>query len=57
MLGGHSRVGFANNLLLADGHTAPDNAALVAQARAGAAAIGRHAATGAEARALLAAPR
>jgi len=56
VLGGHSRVGFENNLLLADGRAAPGNAALVAQARAAADAIGRKAASGAEARALLAAP-
>ncbi|MGH7003781.1 MAG: 3-keto-5-aminohexanoate cleavage protein [Alphaproteobacteria bacterium] len=56
VLGGHSRVGFENNLLLADGRVAPDNAALVAQARAGAAAISRDVANGAAARALLAAP-
>jgi uncharacterized protein (DUF849 family) len=30
-LGGHPRVGFENNLLLADGRTAADNAALVRQ--------------------------
>ncbi|MEQ9811440.1 MAG: 3-keto-5-aminohexanoate cleavage protein [Azospirillaceae bacterium] len=30
-LGGHSRLGFENNLLLASGDIAPDNAALVAQ--------------------------
>jgi len=30
-LGGHSRIGFENNLLLASGDIAPDNAALVAQ--------------------------
>ena len=29
--GGHCRVGFENNLLLADGTTAPDNAALVGE--------------------------
>lgn len=31
-LGGHVRIGFENNLYLADGTVAPDNAALVAQA-------------------------
>ncbi len=40
-LGGHVRVGFENNLHLADGRRAPDNAALVAQARDGAAVLGR----------------
>jgi uncharacterized protein (DUF849 family) len=56
VLGGHSRVGFENNLLLGDGRVAPGNAALVEQARRNAAAIGRPAADGATARALLAAP-
>ena len=55
VLGGHSRVGFENNVQLADGRMAPGNAALVAQARAGAEAIARNVATGAAARALLAA--
>lgn len=36
-LGGHARVGFENNLFLANGSRAPDNAALVAQASSGAA--------------------
>jgi 3-keto-5-aminohexanoate cleavage enzyme len=56
VLGGHSRVGFENNLLLGDGRMAPGNAALVEQARSHAAAIGRPLADGAAARALLAAP-
>jgi uncharacterized protein (DUF849 family) len=56
VLGGHSRVGFENNLLLGDGRVAPGNAALVEQARRNAAAIGRTAADGATARALLSAP-
>ena len=56
VLGGHSRVGFENNLLLGDGRVAPNNAALVEQARRHAAAIGRLAADGAAARALLSAP-
>ena len=30
LLGGHARVGFENNFVLADGTTAKDNAALVA---------------------------
>lgn len=54
VLGGHSRVGFENNFLLADGRVAPGNAALVAQAHASAAAIGRGVAHGATARTLLA---
>lgn len=40
-LGGHVRIGFENNLFLKDGSVAPDNAALVAQAAEGAAALGR----------------
>ena len=40
-LGGHARVGFETNLHLKDGAIAPDNAALVWQARAGAEALGR----------------
>ncbi len=47
---GHVRVGFENNLLMADGSTAPDNAALVAQVTQNAAVMGRRAATPAEAR-------
>ena len=56
VLGGHSRVGFENNLLLGDGRIAPGNAALVEQASRNAAAIGRTLADGAAARAVLAAP-
>ena len=56
VLGGHSRVGFENNLLLGDGRVAASNAALVEQARRHAAAIGRAVADGAATRALLAAP-
>lgn len=40
-LGGHARVGFENNTALADGASAKDNAALVAQTAANARAIGR----------------
>lgn len=40
-LGGHARVGFENNMLLADGSQAPDNAALVAQAARAAGNAGR----------------
>ena len=43
--GGHARVGFENNLLTRDGHTAPDNAALVRQAAETARALGRPLAT------------
>ncbi|MDX1655702.1 MAG: 3-keto-5-aminohexanoate cleavage protein, partial [Candidatus Competibacteraceae bacterium] len=52
-LGGHARVGFENNLLLADGTTAPDNAALVAQLVAGARLLGREVADAHQARRLL----
>lgn len=54
-LGGHVRVGFENNTQLADGRTAPDNAALVAQVAAGAALLGRKLADAAATRALLSA--
>ena len=40
-LGGHSRVGFENNVTLSTGETAPDNAALVAEAVAAARQVGR----------------
>lgn len=40
-LGGHARVGFENNLYLADGTVARDNAALVSQVAAGARLLGR----------------
>lgn len=50
-LGGHIRVGFENNLHLAEGALAPDNAALVRQAVTGAAAIGRRPMHAEEARA------
>ena len=53
-LGGHARVGFENNLHLPDGSLAPDNAALVAAAARGAAAIGRPLADAAAARAIMA---
>ena len=51
-LGGHARVGFENNMLLADGSKAPDNAALVAQVAASAATFGRAVATADQARAI-----
>lgn len=49
-LGGHVRVGFENNLFLADGTVAPDNAALVRQVAESAALMGRRAMSPAEAR-------
>ncbi len=52
-LGGHPRVGFENNLYLADGRLAPDNAALVAQLVDGLRLTGRLVADAAAARALL----
>lgn len=52
-LGGHVRVGFENNLLLADGAQAPNNAALVGQAAAAAKAVGRPIANAAKTRRLL----
>ncbi len=55
-LGGHARVGFENNRLLADGALAPDNAALVAQLVRGARLMGRPLADADAARALLSAP-
>jgi uncharacterized protein (DUF849 family) len=53
-LGGHARVGFENNFYLPDGSLAPDNAASIAAAAAGARAIGRPLADGDSARALMA---
>lgn len=53
-LGGHARLGFENNLLLADGSPAPDNAALVTQLAAALPLAGRRPATAPEARSLLA---
>jgi uncharacterized protein (DUF849 family) len=53
-LGGHARVGFENNLHLPDGARAPDNAALIAAAAAGARAIGRPLADAEAARAVMA---
>jgi 3-keto-5-aminohexanoate cleavage enzyme len=44
-LGGHARVGFENNLLLKDGTTASDNAALVRQVGEAARVLGRTLAT------------
>jgi 3-keto-5-aminohexanoate cleavage enzyme len=53
-LGGHVRVGFENNLWLADGRIAASNAALVEQVAAGAGLIGREVADVATARGFLA---
>jgi 3-keto-5-aminohexanoate cleavage enzyme len=53
-LGGHVRVGFENNLWLADGRLAASNAELVAQVRAGASQLGREVADIATTRAFLA---
>ncbi|WP_119459106.1 3-keto-5-aminohexanoate cleavage protein [Rhodospirillaceae bacterium SYSU D60014] len=52
-LGGHARVGFENNMKLADGSIASDNAALVAQLAAGTAVLGRPLADAETARAML----
>lgn len=52
-LGGHARVGFENNMKLADGSIASDNAALVAQLAAGVALFGRPLADAGTARAML----
>ena len=52
-LGGHVRVGFENNMYLADGSLAPDNAALVKQVTAGASLVGRQVADADMARTLL----
>lgn len=51
-LGGHARIGFENNLHLADGALAPNNAALVNQAARGGHIIGRPLANAAKAREL-----
>ncbi len=52
-LGGHVRVGFENNMHLANGDLAPDNAALVAQVADGASLLGRDLADAATARNIL----
>jgi uncharacterized protein (DUF849 family) len=51
-LGGHVRVGFENNLMLADGSIASNNAALVQQAALGIRGLGLQLANANEARAL-----
>ena len=53
-LGGHVRVGFENNLWLADGRLAASNAELVEQVAAGAGLLGREVADVATTRAFLA---
>jgi uncharacterized protein (DUF849 family) len=55
-LGGHARVGFENNIFLADGSVAPDNAALVGQIVDGARLLGRALADADRARAHLGRP-
>jgi uncharacterized protein (DUF849 family) len=55
--GGHARVGFENNVALADGSIAPGNASLVAQLVEALPAAGRRVASCAEARALLSGER
>lgn len=52
-LGGHVRVGFENNFLMADGSVARDNAALAGQVASGAKLLGRTLAGADEARAYL----
>lgn len=51
-MGGHLRVGFENNLMMADGQVAPDNAALVVQQAVSARQMGRPMASAAQAREL-----
>ncbi|MCK4867009.1 MAG: 3-keto-5-aminohexanoate cleavage protein [Alphaproteobacteria bacterium] len=55
-LGGHVRVGFENNFLMADGSVASDNAALAGQVASGAKLLGRTLAGADEARAYLGRP-
>lgn len=55
-LSGHARVGFENNMQLADGSIAPDNAALVRQAAKAAEDLGRPLADPATARRLMTGP-
>ena len=52
-LGGHVRVGFENNILMADGSVAADNAALASQIASGAKLLGRSLASADDARAYL----
>jgi uncharacterized protein (DUF849 family) len=53
-LGGHIRVGFENNVLLADGAVATENKALIEQTAAVLPVVGRRAADANESRAILA---
>lgn len=52
-MGGHVRVGFENNFLMADGSVAPDNAALVGQVADAAKLLGRTVADADQARGFL----
>jgi uncharacterized protein (DUF849 family) len=52
-LGGHARVGFENNMQLLDGGVAANNGALINQVAEGIGPMGRHIASGFEARSLL----
>lgn len=52
-LGGHARVGFENNIQLLDGGVAANNGALINQVAEGIGPMGRHIASGFEARSLL----
>ncbi len=54
--GGHCRVGFENNLLMADGNIADDNASLVRVVADGATSLQRGVVSASEARALLGLP-
>ncbi|WP_199032855.1 3-keto-5-aminohexanoate cleavage protein [Ralstonia flaminis] len=51
LLGGHARLGFENNMMLPDGSTAPDNAALITNLRGHLDALHRPLASAAELRA------
>lgn len=55
--GGHGRVGFENNIVLADGRVAPANASLVSELVESLPSSGRTLATAAQARALLSGKR
>ncbi|OSQ42951.1 3-keto-5-aminohexanoate cleavage protein [Thalassospira sp. MCCC 1A01428] len=52
-LGGHARIGFENNMQMVNGEMAPNNAALIDQARKGVAMLGRKVADADMARKLL----
>ena len=55
--GGHVRIGFENNIVMADGSIAPDNVALVRQFTAESIALSRSPANAAEVRAAFSLPR